>query len=1549
MAAVWVRDDDIPTVTVTPATQVHIELDPYDFEDPSTWDLAPRYTLHRTGDTSTLLRVDLRPPWVKHYTWGIEASTSYSNTTDIWDSRYIDRDQSNREWVVLLTRVPPLGGEGWIYLEPRFCPDVTDERCGVRPQYLVGEESTHYTKMYSNFMAVNLETDQSSVVEGQPVTFTLNRYGGSPDNRWNPLTVRVEVTQDGEYIKGVPPQEVTFRGFPDTSVEDAEQTITLSIPTDDDMVDEAHGTVTVRILPPVDLSTTNLSYEIENNTEGLASQAVTVQVTDNDYDPPPISISDARAGESDGSMDFFVTVAPSEREMSISWNTVTETGVGVATADTDYDRASGKLTFAIGETAKTITVEVLDDALNETDETFTVVLSGPNNATLGKNSGTGTIEDDDEGTVVTIHAQNPYGGTEEGQPAKFLLQRVGGTGAIYVDLEISQEGEFLWSLQPTKISPQIPAGVNELAVEIRTIDDSVVEANGSVTATVKATRDYYSPGNPDAATVNMRDNDRTLSISDAEADEGQGEMTFTVTLSATSTEEVSIDVYTSPGEATSDADITETSLGKDFEPKTEFLVFEPGETEKPFTVTILDDDIDESSEDFTVKLSNPSSNLWLTDASATGTITDDDARMEALISRQTKRVDENEGSVVFAVELVHDDTVGSERDTKLFWTVTPGTATEGADYVKPYAEQRGTLDIPIGHLTGSIEVDLIDDDLLEDRFETFTVELVGASNLALPESEGEKKVEIKIRDDERLNPAVTAQSDYIIEGNDAVFEVALSEVQTTQDTELEYTVAGTADSDDYTAPSGTLTMPAGSDTATITIETTPDAVHDPGETLEVTLTSAKSGDRDDVRFAGRVARVTILDPGTVTASVAQAEVEEGGRLYFDVTLSQASEDDVAVLWETSDDGEASAAATADVDYLKNSGTVIVPAGETSAVISVQTLEDTVAAEGDETFRLDLTAARTGFGPQAANLLLGVASALGTILDDDDAPTRIGLTATPDRVSEDLGAAAITVTATLNGQRSLARDTRVQLALEDGSAAAGEDYEAATARLTIPAGQMSAAATLTLTPVNDAVREGDETVSIAGIAGTAGGLTVTPAQVTITDDDTRPTGVTLTLEPDAVGEGAGETALVVSATLTGGSALTEETHVTMSAEGVSLMLEGGGTTTAATADDFAADAVTLTIPALHTGGSATLAFTPVDDTLFEGNETAQVTGTADDLDVTPAPMTIEDNDQEPTRIVLAASPSEVTEGDGDTTLMVTATLQGGGSRTSDTVVSLTVEGVTATAGDDFTAQTGVTLTIPAGQLSHTADLALTPVDDDVAEGTEQLAVRGSNTEPGLPVSRPRITLADNDAQPTAITLSLDRNTVDENGGAQRLTVTAVLEGDSRRTVDTSVRLTLAGKTAAESDYSALTRVLTIKASESEGTATVVLVPTDDHIDEDDETLEVQGSTSGSRSGPALQVSSAEVTIRDDDTAGVSITPTELFVVEGGSGSYRVSLATQPSAGVTVTVAGHVGTNITLSGDTLTDDALTFTASAQTGQLGPDGDGNRRPGRRRHGPP
>jgi hypothetical protein len=91
------------------------------------------------------------------------------------------------------------------------------------------------------------------------------------------------------------------------------------------------------------------------------------------------------------------------------------TADGAATiADNDYLAASGTLTFAPGETTKTITIAVIGDATPEPDEAFFVNLGGAStNALLAKGRGFGTIIDDDlpsmpgdPGTGCT--PDNPY-------------------------------------------------------------------------------------------------------------------------------------------------------------------------------------------------------------------------------------------------------------------------------------------------------------------------------------------------------------------------------------------------------------------------------------------------------------------------------------------------------------------------------------------------------------------------------------------------------------------------------------------------------------------------------------------------------------------------------------------------------------------------------------------------------------------------------------------------------------------------------------------------------------------------------------------------------------------------------------------------------------------------------------------------------------------------------------------------------------------------------------------------------------------------------------
>ena len=415
------------------------------------------------------------------------------------------------------------------------------------------------------------------------------------------------------------------------------------------------------------------------------------------------------------------------------------------------------------------------------------------------------------------------------------------------------------------------------------------------------------------------------------------------------------------------------------------------------------------------------------------------------------------------------------------------------------------------------------------------------------------------------------------------------------------------------------------------------------------------------------------------------------------------------------------------DYTGATGTVTILTGNTSATFTVVTLEDSLY-EGNETFVAKLTAAKVGDDPGTAeDVPIAVSSATGTINDGDVKPT-IALTVTPASISEGDDSVGLTVTATFNGASRLPDDLPVRITLPDHVRVR---YFAPwwTGTLTILAGQASRGSTMTFFPLDDEVDGADRQEEITG---SATGFEVTPATLTISDDDGPPTGIALSVTPGAIDEGEGEKELVVTGTLTGGNVRSVDTEAALSVEGISNPPEeeDGDASVAAAASDFtASEDVTLTIPAGQRTGTTTVTFTPIDDILAESDETARVTGTSSGLTVTPAPLTIEDNDDEPNAIRLSISPPTVGEGDGETDIEVTATLEGGTTRTAATMVVLSVEGVTATNNSDFTATSSVELTIGAGQASAVATVSIIPVDDDVHEVTEQVAIRGTNADPG----------------------------------------------------------------------------------------------------------------------------------------------------------------------------------------------------------------------------
>lgn len=165
------------------------------------------------------------------------------------------------------------------------------------------------------------------------------------------------------------------------------QSVTVAIV--DDSTTESSETFTLNL--------SNASGAVISSGQGLGT------ITDNDV-TPSLSIAAADANKAEGTgtaatpFTFTVTRSGSSAgTASVNW---TVTGTGTAASANDFASGvfpSGTVSFAAGETSKTITVNVAADGAKEKNEKFRVTLSSPANATLGAAIADGTIVNDDGG------------------------------------------------------------------------------------------------------------------------------------------------------------------------------------------------------------------------------------------------------------------------------------------------------------------------------------------------------------------------------------------------------------------------------------------------------------------------------------------------------------------------------------------------------------------------------------------------------------------------------------------------------------------------------------------------------------------------------------------------------------------------------------------------------------------------------------------------------------------------------------------------------------------------------------------------------------------------------------------------------------------------------------------------------------------------------------------------------------------------------------------------------------------------------------------------
>lgn len=302
------------------------------------------------------------------------------------------------------------------------------------------------------------------------------------------------------------------------------------------------------------------------------------------------------------------------------------------------------------------------------------------------------------------------------------------------------------------------------------------------------------------------------------------------------------------------------------------------------------------------------------------------------------------------------------------------------------------------------------------------------------------------------DPTVFVADNAIVEGNAgqnrvAKLAVSLSAARTSS-TSVSYS---TADIDatagvDYVAKTGTVSIPAGKTSATISVTVTGDAAVEGDESFSVNVNSVSPV---TVGLGSAAATATIVDNDTANdpaLSIGDAALYEGNagtqNAVFVLTMTKASLTPTVVTYSTK-----VGTATASSDYTpKTDAKITIAAGATSAKINIAVKGDG-AAEGDETFRVAID--NTG----SSGIAVDRDKAIGTIVDDDTLSfTGVGI-GDSKIVEGDTTTANASLTVTLDAPRLT--NTVVSYKTLALDATAGVDYTTKAASVTILAGKTTA--------------------------------------------------------------------------------------------------------------------------------------------------------------------------------------------------------------------------------------------------------------------------------------------------------------------------------------------------------------------------------------------------------------------------------------------------------------------------------------------------------------
>jgi hypothetical protein len=665
-----------------------------------------------------------------------------------------------------------------------------------------------------------------STLEGNsgtvPLTFTLTLSAASS----TPVTVSY-ATAAGTATAGTDYNSISGS----VTFAPGQTSIPITVPIVGDTLNEADETFYLNLSNPVGATLAR-------------SQAVgTIQ---NDDPVPSLTIGDVSANEGNSGLTPFTFTASLSAASGQTVQVFYATANGTAKMGTDYNYASGWLTFAPGQTTQTVTVNVIGNTYLEPNKTFYLNLSSPSNVTLARSQATGTILNDDTVPGLSVGDVSVTEGNAGIATATFTVtltasvsQTVTVNYATANGTATTAGGDYQAASGTLTFAP----GQTSQTVSILVNGDTLNEANETF---------YLNLSNPVGATLARGSATGTilnddpvpsLSVNDVSVLEGNSGTTgavFTISLSAPSGQTVMVNYATANGTATASSDYTSTSGT---------LTFAPGQTSQQVYVWVNGDTTPESNETFTFNLSSPL-NATIARTQGTGTILNDDT---ALSVSNVSLNEGNSGTTAFTFTVSLSNAVN--QTVAVNYATADGSATAASG---DYQSVSGQLAFSPGQTSQTVTV-LVNGDTLNEANETFFLNLSNPINATISKSQGTGTIL-----NEDPVSSVTIGDISANEGNSGTtpftFTLTLS-APSGQWTYVSYAtangtgIAGT----DYNATSGQVAFAPGQTTQTVTVNVLANTINQANRTFLLNLSSPIN-----LTIARSQATATILDDDPVS-------------------------------------------------------------------------------------------------------------------------------------------------------------------------------------------------------------------------------------------------------------------------------------------------------------------------------------------------------------------------------------------------------------------------------------------------------------------------------------------------------------------------------------------------------------------------------------------------------------------------------------------------------------------------------------------------------------